>query len=67
VVGCARERSWAAEQAGRKEEEEEGREVKERVFLQTHSNHEFKQEFEFKHPKTMHQHICNRELLYFIN
>jgi hypothetical protein len=28
---------------------------------------EFKVRFESKHPKTMHLHECNRELLYFIN
>jgi hypothetical protein len=35
-------------------------------FFQTHSNNEFKQEFEFKHPKMMHQHVCNSKLLYFV-
>jgi hypothetical protein len=39
----------------------------ERVFIfQTHSSNEFKQEFEFKHPKTMQRHVCKSELLYFI-
>jgi hypothetical protein len=45
----------------------EGSKRKSFPFFQTHSNHEFEQEFEFKHPKTMHQHVCNREFLYFIN
>jgi hypothetical protein len=34
-------------------------------FVEKHSNIEFKQKFEFKHPKMMHPHVCNREFLYF--
>jgi hypothetical protein len=35
-------------------------------FFKNIQTNEFKQEFEFKHSKTMHQHVCNSELLYFI-
>jgi hypothetical protein len=35
------------------------------IFLKKQTN-EFKHEFEFKHSKTMHQHVCNNKLLYFI-
>jgi hypothetical protein len=36
------------------------------IFFKTLKPNEFKQEFEFKHSKTMHQHVCNSKLLYFI-
>jgi hypothetical protein len=36
------------------------------IFFKHISNNEFKPEFEFKHNKMMHQHVCNSELLYFI-
>jgi hypothetical protein len=36
-------------------------------LFEKQSNNEFKQEFEFQHPKMMHQHVCNSEFLYFIN
>jgi hypothetical protein len=41
---------------------------RERVFYfcKTTQSNEFKYEFEFKHSKTMHQHVCNNVLLYFI-
>jgi hypothetical protein len=29
-------------------------------FFKNIQTNEFKQEFEFKHSKTMHQHVCNR-------
>jgi hypothetical protein len=61
VVGCGRR--WA------KREKKGGvkREGFLFIFFQTHSNNEFIPEFEFKHnKKMMHQHVCNRELLYFI-
>jgi hypothetical protein len=46
---------------------ERGRRAKERIFnFEKQSNNEFKQEFEFKHPKMMHQHVCNSKLLYLI-
>jgi hypothetical protein len=32
-------------------------------FLKNIQTNEFKYEFEFKHSKTMHQHVCNNELL----
>jgi hypothetical protein len=50
----------------RSEEEEEG--LKEMVFYfkKNIQTHEFKHEFEFKHSKTMLQHVCNSELVYFI-
>jgi hypothetical protein len=35
-------------------------------YLKNIQTHEFKHELEFKHPKTMLQHVCNSELLYFI-
>jgi hypothetical protein len=35
-------------------------------IFEKHSNNEFKREFKFKHPKMMHQHVCNSKLLYFI-
>jgi hypothetical protein len=58
VVGCGSD--WAKREKG-------GGGLKGRVFIfQTHSNYEFKPEFEFKHNKMMHQHVCNRELLYFV-
>jgi hypothetical protein len=45
-----------------------GKGFKRKVFnFQTHSKYEFKPMFEFKHNKMMHHHVCNRELLYFIN
>jgi hypothetical protein len=43
--------------------------VKGKVFFLIFKNiqiNEFKHEFEFKHSKTMHQHVCNSKLLYFI-
>jgi hypothetical protein len=53
---------WAVVAAGPKR-----RGLKGRVFtFQTHSNNEFKPEFEVKHNKMTHQHVCNRELLNFI-
>jgi hypothetical protein len=46
---------------------ERGRTAKERIFnFEKHSNNEFKREFKFKHPKMLHQHVCNSKLLYFI-
>jgi hypothetical protein len=58
---------WAAAGAGPKREKVGRVEREGFLFIfQTHSNNEFKPEFEFKHNKVMYQHVCNRELLYFI-
>jgi hypothetical protein len=58
AVGCGRR--WAKKGKG-------GGGVKRKVFIFKHKpNNEFKPEFEFKHNKMMHQHVCSRELLYFI-
>jgi hypothetical protein len=35
-------------------------------FLKNNQTNEFKHKFEFKHSKTMQQHVCNNKLLYFI-
>jgi hypothetical protein len=63
VVGCTQKRKLGcgANKRGRRKG------GKERVFIcfEKHSNIEFKPKFEFKHPKMMHQHVCNREFLYF--
>jgi hypothetical protein len=50
---------WAAQKQGRREKE---------VFLFKKNNqtNEFKHNFQFKQSKTMHQHVCNNKLLYFI-
>jgi hypothetical protein len=37
------------------------------IYLNKQTNFKFKPRFESKHPKTMHQHVCNSKLLYFIN
>jgi hypothetical protein len=46
----------------------QGQGIKEVLFYFKENNQtkEFKHEFEFKHSKTMHQHVCNNKLLYFI-
>jgi hypothetical protein len=36
------------------------------LFLKNNQPNEFKYKFEFKDSKTMHQHVCNSKLLYFI-
>jgi hypothetical protein len=68
AVGLAGQRSWcwAVAAAGPKRGKRR-RGLKGRVFIfQTHSDNDFKLEFEFKHNKMMQQHVCNSELLYFI-
>jgi hypothetical protein len=44
------------------------RKEKGRVFFFKNINqtNEFKHTFEFKHSKTLHEHVCNNKLLYFI-
>jgi hypothetical protein len=43
----------------------EGREKKEKGFsdFEKQQTNDFKHKFEFKHSKTMHQHVCNIKLL----
>jgi hypothetical protein len=36
------------------------------IFLKINQTNEFKHTFEFKRSKTMHLHVCNNKLLYFI-
>jgi hypothetical protein len=36
------------------------------IFFENTQTIEFKPGFEFKHFKTMHRHVCNNKLLYFI-
>jgi hypothetical protein len=71
-VGCAaKQASWAAEKGevgraedlGQKQEGKKGRERKPLLFSKELTKIEFKHKFEFKHIKTMHQHVCNSKLL----
>jgi hypothetical protein len=73
LATLGRKDGWAARLAvgydcrWAKKKKRRGWGLKERFFyFQTHSNQEFKPGFEFKHNKMMHQHVCNREFLYFI-
>jgi hypothetical protein len=56
---------WAQNETG---QNRGGEKVKRKRFSNFKNNqtNEFKHEFEFKHSKTMQQHVCNNKLLYFI-
>jgi hypothetical protein len=58
---------WAAGAGGPKRGKEGGN-LKERVSIFSKHNQTLNSnEFEFKHPKMMHRHVCYSKLLYFIN
>jgi hypothetical protein len=56
--GCWAQNKNGPERRGREKDKRKGFSI-----LKSNQPKEFKHKFEFKHSKTMHQHVCNIKLL----